>query len=110
MLLCNVDRDRSSVQTPILFAVLVQIYAAILYNFAVLERVVCANNYAGLVRFRILAAAQGITENEDGTFLEQEKNLADAIASGRTAVIINNLSHVAVSTYAIFKIVQAVFF
>lgn len=94
----------------VVLAVLVQVYAAVLYNFSAIGGVIDANNYAGFVRFRILATAQSVTENEDGTFQEQEKHLVDAMASSRTTVIINNLSHAAVSTYALFKIVQAVFF
>jgi len=68
------------------------------------------NNYAAFIRFRILAAAQGVTENEDGTFIAQEKNLADHLTSSKTTLIINDLAHGAVSVYALFKIVQAVFF
>jgi hypothetical protein len=94
----------------IVLAVLVQVYSAVLYNFSALGAASDANNYAGLVRFRILAAAQGVTENEDGTFLQQEKFLVDSIASSRTTIIINNLSNAAVSTYALFKIVQAIVF
>src|ERR1039457_4782938 len=72
----------------VVFAVLVQIYAAVLYNFSVLGSIIDANNYAGFVRFKILAAAQGTTENEDGTFEEQEKAIVDAIASDKNAIII----------------------
>jgi hypothetical protein len=94
----------------VVLAVLVQLYAAVLWNFSVTATVIDANNYAGLVRFRILATAQGVMENADGTFEEQEKALADVLASGKITIIINRLSHTAVSLYAIFKIVQAIFF
>ena len=41
-------------------------------QFSLMGTVTDVNNYAGFVRFRALAAGQGITENEDGTFEEQE--------------------------------------
>jgi hypothetical protein len=68
------------------------------------------NNYAGFVRFRVLATAQGITENEDGTFQEQEEALAKSTNNSAFVALIDVISHTVVSLYALFKIVQAVFF
>jgi hypothetical protein len=93
----------------LVLAGMVQLYAAVLYNFSVIGAATDTNNYAGLVRFRILAAAQGITENEDGTFEEQEKALADTIQGSKTHVLIGRLANCAVSLYALFKIVEALF-
>jgi len=39
-------------------AILVQIYTATLYNFSIIGAATDVNNYAGFVRFRILATAQ----------------------------------------------------
>jgi hypothetical protein len=61
----------------LVLAGLIQLYAAVLYNFTVNGVATHAYNCADFVRFRTLAAAQGITENEDGTFEEQRKALAD---------------------------------
>jgi len=90
-------------------AVLVQLYSAVLWNFSMVGATLDVNNYAGFVRFRILATAQGVTENEDGTFEEQEKGIAEAIAGSKDTITITRLSHTVVSIYALFKIFQAVF-
>jgi hypothetical protein len=71
----------------LVLAMLVQLYAAVLYNFSVIGRVADVNNYAGFVRFRILAVSQGITEDDDGTFQEQEENLAQFIKDSRVLII-----------------------
>ena len=89
---------------------MIQLYAAVLYNFSVIGIATDINNHAGFVRFRILAAAQGITENEDGTFEEQENALAERLKNQETTIIIQRLSNFAVSIYALFKILQAIFF
>ena len=88
---------------------MIQLYAAVLYNFSVIGTAADINNYAGFVRFRILAAAQGITENEDGSIVEQEKALADSIKSSKIPIFIQRSANGVVSLYALFKIVQAVF-
>jgi hypothetical protein len=93
----------------LVLAGMTQLYAAVLYNFSLMATTNDSNNYAGLVRFRILAAAQGITENEDGTFEEQEKALAATINGYKIQVLMSRLANSAVSLYALFKIVQAVF-
>lgn len=93
----------------VVLAGMIQLYAAVIYSFSVIGVGSDVNNYAGFVRFRILASAQGITENEDGTFEEQEKALADEMGKYRTKVLIHRLSGAAVSIYALFKIVQAIF-
>ncbi len=94
----------------LVLAVLVQLYAAVLYNFSAIGKVTDVNNYAGFVRFRILATAQGITENEDGTFQEQEEAIAKSVNNTGVVYLIDVISHTVVSLYALFKIVQAVFF
>jgi hypothetical protein len=94
----------------LVLAMLVQLYAAVLYNFSAIGKATDVNNYAGFVRFRILAVAQGITENEDGTFQEQEEALAKSTNNSAFVVLIDVISHTVVSLYALFKIVQAVFF
>jgi hypothetical protein len=93
----------------LVLAGMTQLYAAVLYNFSLMATTNDSNNYAGLVRFRILAAAQGIMENEDGTFEEQEKALAATINGYKIQVLMSRLANSAVSLYALFKIVQAVF-
>lgn len=94
----------------VVLAGMVQLYAAVLYNFSVTGVATDVNNYAGFVRFRVLAAGQGITENEDGTFQEQEEALAARLKKDAVAIQIQRFSNAAVSLYALFKIVQAVFF
>jgi hypothetical protein len=94
----------------LVLAGMVQLYAAVLYNFSLIGVVTDTNNYAGFVRFRILAEAQGITENEDGRFEEQEKAIAERLKKDNTAIVINRISNAAVSLYALFKIVQTVLF
>lgn len=94
----------------LVLAGMIQLYAAVLYNFSVIGIATDINNHAGFVRFRILAAAQGITENEDGTFEEQENALAERLKNQETTIIIQRLSNFAVSIYALFKILQAIFF
>ena len=94
----------------LVLAGMIQLYAAVLYNFSVIGIATDINNQAGFVRFRILAAAQGITENEDGTFEEQENALAERLKNQETTIIIQRLSNFAVSIYALFKILQAIFF
>jgi hypothetical protein len=92
----------------LILAGIVQLYAAVLYNFSLIAVATDVNNYAGLVRFRILAAAQGVTEDESGTFEEQEKGLAERLKNDRTPMNIQRFSNAAVSIYALFKIVQAI--
>jgi len=94
----------------LVLAGIIQVYAAVLFNFSVSGVGADVNNYAGFVRFRILAAAQGITANEDGTFAEQDKALVDAIGKYKTTVLIDRFANGAVSIYALFKIGQAIFF
>jgi len=94
----------------LVLAMLVQLYAAVLYNFSTIGKITDVNNYAGFVRFRMLATAQGITENEDGTFQEQEEALTKAMNNSAFMALIDVISHTVVFLYALFKIVQAVFF
>jgi len=94
----------------LVLAGIVEVYAAVLYNFSVVGTAVDANNYASFCRFKILAAAQGITASEDGTFEEVGQAMVETIRGYKTAVLIGNISNAAVSTYALFKIAQAVFF
>jgi hypothetical protein len=94
----------------LVLAMMVQLYAAVLYNFSTIGRATDANNYAGFVRFRTLAMAQGITENEDGTFQEQEEAIAKSVNNTGVVYLIDVISHTLVSFYALFKIVEAVFF
>ena len=92
----------------LVLAGLIQIYAGVLYNFSLIGQNADINNHAAFVRFRILAAAQHITENEDGAFVDQEKALADALNSYGPKVLILRVSHGVVSLYALFKIVQVI--
>src|SRR5271155_3224842 len=92
----------------LVLAGMIQVYAAVLYNFSLLGEVADINNHAAFVRFRALAAAQSVTGNENGEFLDQEKALADALKSSRPKVLILRISHGIVSLYALFKIVQAI--
>jgi hypothetical protein len=94
----------------LVLAGLIQLYAAVLYNSSVIGAAADVNNYAGFARFRILAAAQGITENEDGTLQEQEEALANLLKSSKAPIFIRRLAGSAVSIYALFKIVEAAFF
>ena len=87
---------------------LIQLYAAVLYNFSVLGVSADINNHAAFVRFRILAAAQGITENEDGAFVDQEKALADAVKDYGPIILIRRISNWVVSLYALLQIIRAI--
>ncbi len=87
---------------------MIQLYSAVLYNFSLLGEASDVNNYAAFVRFRVIAASQGVTGNEDGEFTDQEKLLADAAKGSRSKILIARISHGAVSLYALFKIVQAI--
>lgn len=93
----------------LVWAGIVQLSAATLYNFSVLGVTADVNNYAQVVRFRILATAQGVTGNEDGTFEEQENALAEALKGYQTKVRIQRISHTAVSLCALFVIVVTIF-
>jgi hypothetical protein len=101
--------SKSRFETLVL-ASLALIYTATLYNFSLIGAATDVNNYAGFVRFRILAMAQGVMENEDGLFVDQEKTLRDTLRDNRIPFIINQISHGVVSTYALYKIVVAVLF
>jgi hypothetical protein len=94
----------------LVIAGMVYIFATLLHNFSLIGTATDANNYAGFVRFRLLAKAQGVIANEDGTFEEQEKALADYIKDGATPVLIRRIANFAVQLYALFKIVQVAFF
>ncbi len=94
----------------VLLAGLVELYAAILYNASLLAVTADANNHAAFVRFRTLATALGVTEDESGTYVEQEKALGDQINGYNTRLIIGEIANALVSFYAIYKIVRAVFF
>jgi hypothetical protein len=94
----------------LVLAVLVLIYAATLYNFSIIGAATDVNNYAGFVRFRILATAQGVTENDDGLFVDQEKKLREVVENSRILVMIDRSSHGVVSVYALYKIIAAVLF
>ena len=91
----------------LVLACLAEIYAAVLYNFSLIASVNDVNNYAGFVRFRILAAGQGQTANEDGTFVDQEKALRNALNESNKFVTINQISHALVSLYVLYKIFSA---
>jgi hypothetical protein len=92
----------------LVLAGLIQLYAAVLYNFSLQGAAADSYNLAEFVRFRFLAAALGVTENEEGTYIEQEKAIADEIMSYGPKVLITRISHGVVSAYALFKIVQAI--
>lgn len=86
---------------------LVQLYAAALYNFSLLGVAADSYNLAEFIRFRFLAAALGVTGNEEGGYIEQEKTIMDEIRNSGPKVVIQRISHGVVSVYALFKIVQA---
>ena len=92
----------------IVLAGLIELYVTVLFNFSLLGENADTNNYAAFVRFRILSAAHGVTGNEDGEFVDQEKALIDAFKSDRPKVLIMRISNAIVSLYALFKIVQAI--
>jgi hypothetical protein len=92
----------------LVLAGLIQLYAAVLYNFSLIGQNADINNHAAFVRFRIMAAAQQVTENEDGAFVDQEKALSEALKSYGPKVLILRISHGVVSLYALFKIVQVI--
>ena len=89
-------------------AVLIQLYAAALYNFSLMGETAEINNHAAFVRFRFLAKAQGLIGNEDGEFADQEKLLVDGAKNSRPKVQILRISHGVVAVYSLFKIVQAI--
>lgn len=45
----------------VVLAGMVELYAVVFYNFSLIGVATDSNNYAGLVRFRVLATAQGVT-------------------------------------------------
>jgi hypothetical protein len=92
----------------LVLAGLIELYTAALYNFSLLGSAADSYNLAEFVRFRFLAAAIGITENEEGTYIEQEKAIADEIRNYGPKVLITRISHGVVSAYALFKIIQAI--
>jgi hypothetical protein len=92
----------------LVLAAMVQLYTAVLYNFSLIGVATDVNNYAGFVRFRILAAALGVTENEDGQFQEQEEALAERLKKDSVQIQIQRFFNAAVSLYALFKIVQVI--
>ena len=91
----------------LVLACLIQLYAAVLYNFSLSGSVTDINNYAAFVRFRILATGQGQIANEDGAFTDQENALRNIVNEGHKFVRINQISHGLVSIYALYKIVAA---
>jgi hypothetical protein len=104
-----ISASNSKFETLVL-AILVQIYTAMLYNFSLIGASTDGNNYAGFVRFRILATAQGVTENEDGLLVDQEKTLRQYLENNGKIILINRISHGVVSMYALYKIVSVVLF
>jgi hypothetical protein len=94
-------------QTLVL-ASLIELYAAVLYNFSMIGEVTDVNTHAAFARFRMLAAAHGIIGSEDQEFKEQEEALVDAVNAYRPKVWIWRISNGIVSAYALIKIVQAV--
>ncbi len=89
----------------LVLACLAEIYAAVLYNFSVIGSLTDVNNYAGFVRFRILAMGQGQIANEDGAFTDQENSMRNAVDESNKFVRINQISHGLVSMYALYKII-----
>ena len=83
---------------------------AVLHNLSQIGTATTMNNLASLVRFRILAAAQGITKSDEGTFEDQENTLIELLQKSRTQVLIGQVANSAVSLYALFKMIQSVFF
>ena len=104
-----ISASNSKFETLVL-AILVQIYTAMLYIFSLIGASTDGNNYAGFVRFRILATAQGVTENEDGLLVDQEKTLRQYLENNGKIILINRISHGVVSMYALYKIVSVVLF
>lgn len=88
----------------LVLAILVQIYTATLYNFSIIGAATDVNNYAGFVRFRILATAQAVTEDEGGLFVDQERTLRECLDNNRILIM------GVVSAYALYKIFAAVVF
>lgn len=101
--------SNSKFETLVL-AILVQIYTAMLYNFSLIGASTDGNNYAGFVRFRILATAQGLTENEGELLVDQEKTLREYLENNGKIILINRISHGVVSMYALYKIISVVLF
>lgn len=95
--------SKSRFETLVL-AVLIWIYTASQHNFSIIGTTTDANNYAGFVRFRILAAAQGVTEDEEGLFVDQEKTLREHLEDNAKLILINRISHAIVSIFALYKI------
>jgi hypothetical protein len=90
---------------------MIELYAAVLYNFSVIGTTVDATTMPDSFVSEFSPQHKVfITENEDGTFEEQEQALADGLQSYGPAVFMRRLAGAAVSIYALFKIVQAVFF
>lgn len=93
----------------LVLAGLVQLYIAVLHNFTIISAATDLNNYAGFIRFRILATAQGLAGNEDGSFVDQEKTLRETLDDNAKFIVINHVSNGLASMYSIYKIVVAVF-
>jgi hypothetical protein len=87
---------------------IVLVYSALLHNASVLGTAIDVNNYAAFARFRVLSAHHGLTEGEEGPFLEQENALADGLKKRNGVILIRQLSNAAVSLYALFKVVEAI--
>jgi hypothetical protein len=91
-------------------AILVQLYAAVLYNFSLIGVASDLNNFAAFARFRILALAQGVEGDENGSYVDQENDLAAIIDRHRVIIRITRISHFIVSIYALYKIVSTALF
>lgn len=89
----------------VILAVFVQMYSAMLYNFSLIAVTAEVNNLAGFVRFRVLAAAQGIAGDDAGEYLDQENLLKETIKKSNPLIWITRISHSVVSLYALYKII-----
>jgi len=93
----------------VVLAGLVELYAAVLYNASALAVASDANNYAAFIRFRTLATAVGVREDDDGVlFVATEEALGDQINSYKTKVLIKNIANALVSIYAVLRILMAI--
>jgi len=92
----------------LVLACLIQIYAAMLFNFSAIASTGRADNLGTVMRFVLLAKGLGQTATEDGlVFAEQEEKLHESREKSEVFDTITQASHGLVSMYALYKIIWA---
>jgi hypothetical protein len=92
----------------LVIGVLVELYAAVLYNFSIMASAADVNNHGAFVRFRVLANALGHNQVDGVNIAASEAEIGAALNDSAKYIVINRISHGIVSFLALCRIVFAV--